>query len=89
MDQVRSSQSAQDLQVRPEGLHGRICGLKFRRHCLALYFGSVEILGARSPETMHMEIYFSGQDPAELGDVNACSSVDFRREFLRHNIYSH
>jgi hypothetical protein len=40
-------------------------------------------------EGTHLQVDVLGQDPAQLGYVDARASIDLRREFFSHNVYSH
>ncbi|GAA1254986.1 hypothetical protein GCM10009589_02520 [Arthrobacter pascens] len=40
-------------------------------------------------EGTHLQIDVLGQDPAQLGYMDARASVNLRRELFSHNVYSH
>ena len=37
----------------------------------------------------HLKVDVLGQDPAQLGYVDARATINLRRELFSHNVYSH
>ncbi|GEB19809.1 hypothetical protein AAU01_25640 [Paenarthrobacter aurescens] len=40
-------------------------------------------------ERPDVKVYMLCQHPAELGNVDTGTAINFRREFFSHNVYSH
>lgn len=89
MHQIGAGDIRDYPQVHAKGLKGAVALGKIGWNLVVLYLCAMEILRTGSTEATHPQIQLSGQHPAQLGHMDTSATVNLRREFFCHNIYTH
>ncbi|BCW27473.1 hypothetical protein NtRootD5_20710 [Arthrobacter sp. NtRootD5] len=89
MDKVRSRNVRNDPEINAQGLEcsvgtAEVFGSGVGGHGCPVVVG---ITGRAERPDMKVDVL--RQHPAELGNVDTGTAINFRREFFSHNVYSH
>ena len=89
VDQVGALDVRHDPQVHTQRLHGRVGRAQILGHGVGGHPGAVVVSVAGSPESTNLQVNVLTKHPAQLGHVDSGATVNLRREFFSHNVYSH